>query len=105
MEQRNKETNEQQLSFEQYRLMLDNFPGNVVLTDGNGIIIYVNQRCIELWKDESTSLVGQHTSIFRTSGFALETGNEYVLKHKKRFIKYLKTQKHAAESYQLRYRY
>ena len=74
-----------------YQMFMDTFPGAVVLTDANGMIQYVNDYCLKIWRDEPGTLVGNHISVFRLTGWAPETGTEHVIKNKTRSILFFKT--------------
>ena len=76
---------------EYFDLVMNHFPGAIVLTDNKGKILFVNSFCLELWKDTLDTLVGKHISVFRLEGWAPETGTEYVLKNKERSVMYFKT--------------
>ena len=74
-----------------YQMFMDTFPGAVVVTDATGMIRYVNDYCLKIWRDEPGTLVGNHISVFRLNGWAPETGTEYVIKNKTRSILFFKT--------------
>jgi len=74
-----------------YQMFMDTFPGAVVLTDAMGMIVYVNDYCLNIWRDEPGTLVGNHISVFRLNGWAPETGTEHVMKTKARSILFFKT--------------
>jgi len=80
------------LSSKEMNIFMDHFPGNVVLADGQGKILYVNKHLFKIWRDNPEDLVGNHSSIFRTSGWIKgQTGAEAVIESKTRSIKYFKT--------------
>ena len=74
-----------------FDLVMNHFPGAIVLTDNKGKILFVNSFCLEIWKDTLDTLLGKHISVFRLEGWAPETGTEYVLKNKTRSVMYFKT--------------
>jgi len=79
-------------SLKELNIFMDHFPGNVVLADGNGKILYVNKHLIKIWRNDSVNLVGSHSSVFRTTGWVNgQTGAEAVMETKNRSIKYFKT--------------
>ena len=76
---------------EYFDLVMNHFPGGIVLTDNTGKILFVNNFGLELWKDSLDTLLGKHISVFRLEGWAPDTGTEYVLKNKTRSVMYFKT--------------
>lgn len=73
------------------KMFLNNFPGTIVITDENAKILFVNDYCLKIWRDDPYDLIGQHVSAFRKNGWAPETGTEYVLANKTRSVKFFKT--------------